>query len=85
MSTSSFFDIALANSAENYYVSWLGSKTVRKEVMGNQVQSTLGFATMGIVAANLGIATAASLTDLCHYIIATLGITTFNFVTSVAK
>ena len=39
---------------------------------------------MGI-AANLGIATATSLTDLCHCIIATLGITTFNFVTYVAK
>ena len=48
------------------------------------IQSKLGLATMGI-AANLGIATAASLTDLCHYIIATLCITTFNFVTYVGK
>ena len=47
------------------------------------IQSTLGFATMGI-AANLGIATATSLTDLCQYIIATLGIMTFNFVAYVA-
>ena len=29
MSTSSFFDIALANSAENYYVSWLRNKTAK--------------------------------------------------------
>ena len=49
-----------------------------------RIQSTLGYATMGI-AANLGIATATLLTDLCHYIIATLGITTFNFDTYVAK
>ena len=42
----------------------------------DDIQSTLGFATMGI-AANLGIATATSLTVLCHYIIATLGITTY--------
>ena len=48
------------------------------------LQSTLGFATMGI-AANLDIAATTSLTDLCHYIIATLGITTFHFVPYVAK
>ena len=39
---------------------------------------------MGI-AANLGKATATALTDLCHYIIATLGITTFNFIAYVAN
>ena len=48
------------------------------------IQSTLGFATMGI-AANLGIATATPLTASCHYVIATLGITTPNFGPYVAK
>ena len=37
------------------------------------------------IAANLDTATTKTLTDLCYYIIATLGITTFNFVTYVAK
>ena len=55
-----------------------------KLIYGVKVQSALGLATMGI-AANLGITTATSLTDLCHYIIATLGITTFNLITYVAK
>ena len=50
----------------------------------NQVQSTLGFATMGL-AANLDIATATLLTDPRQYIIATLGITTWNFGPYVAK
>ena len=48
------------------------------------LQSTLGFATMGIYA-NLDIATATPLMDLHHYIIATLGITTSNFGPYVAK
>ena len=39
---------------------------------------------MGL-AANLDIATATPLTDLCHYIIATLGITASNFGLYVAK
>ena len=39
---------------------------------------------MGL-AVNLGIATATPLTDLCHYIIATVGITTPNFGPYVAK
>ena len=50
----------------------------------NIVQYTLGFATMGL-AANLDIATATSLTDLPHYIIATMDITTSNFCTYIAK
>ena len=49
-----------------------------------QIQSTLGFTTMDF-AGNLGIATATPLTDLRHYIIATLGITASNFVPYVAK
>ena len=49
-----------------------------------EIQATLGFATKGL-AANLGAVTATLLTDLSHYIIATLGITTFNFVANVAK
>ena len=48
------------------------------------VQSTIGFATMGL-AVNLGIPTAIPLTDLSHYTIATLGITTSNFGPYVAK
>ena len=55
----------------------------KAKLVQNLVQSTLGFATLGI-AANLGIATATSLTDLCHYVTASLGITTFDFVTYVA-
>ena len=43
-----------------------------------RLQSTLGFATMGL-AANLDIPTATLLTDPYQYIIATLGITTRNF------
>ena len=42
------------------------------------VQSILGFATM-VLAANLDIATTTSLTDLPHYIIATMGVTTSHF------
>ena len=49
-----------------------------------EIQSTLGFATMG-KAANLGIATATPLTDLLYYMIATLGLTTSNFASYVAK
>ena len=49
-----------------------------------KVLSTLGFATM-VIAAKLGIATATPFTDLCHYIIATLDITTSNFGPYVAK
>ena len=48
-----------------------------------QLHSTLGFA-MGLTA-NLGIATTIRLTNLCHYIIATLGITTSNFGLYVVK
>ena len=48
------------------------------------IQSALDFATTGL-AANLEIATATTLTDPHHYIIATLGITTPNFAPYVAK
>ena len=58
--------------------------TEKSQIIIIQLQSTLGFATMGI-AANLGIATTTPLTDLCHYIIATLDITTSNFGLYVAK
>ena len=54
------------------------------KVAGKVVQSPLGFATMGL-AANLYIATAALLTDLRQNIIATLGITAFNFSAYVVK
>ena len=48
------------------------------------IQPTLGFATMDL-ASNLGIATATPFTDLCHYIIATMDITTSNFCTYIVK
>ena len=48
-----------------------------------QLHSTLGFA-MGLTA-NLGIAITIRLTNLCHDIIATLGITTSNFGLYVVK
>ena len=53
-------------------------------IICEKVQSTLGFTTMGLVA-NLGIATATPLTDLCHYILVTLDIMTTNFGPFVAK
>ena len=57
--------------------------SIREEIRLD-IQYTLGFATMDL-AANLGIATATPFTDLCHYIIATLDITTSNFGPYVAK
>ena len=69
---------ALAN------LSTRNSQNSNRKQLSEWIQSPLGFPTMGI-ADNLGIATVTLLTDLCHYIIATLGITTFNFDTYVAK
>ena len=64
-----------------------GKQNTLQQLLANPklvVQTTLGFATMGL-AANLGIATVTPLTDLRHYIIANLGITIANFGPFVVK